>query len=119
MTAQEFIASVTREVRFFPDRGAIGQELKDHLDDSAADLQEFEGLSEGMLMHRQWKTWVIPKRSAGNSIAHTIRLEIGPGLSVKYCASWFVFFWVHRWSLAMWYRLECRFIIWSIMARPM
>lgn len=46
MTAQEFIASVTREVRFFPDRGAIGQELKDHLDDSAADLQEFEGLSE-------------------------------------------------------------------------
>lgn len=46
MTAQEFIAGVTRQVRFFPDRERIGRELMDHLADSAADLQEFEGLSE-------------------------------------------------------------------------
>ena len=45
MTAQEFIAAVTRQVKFFPDRARIGRELMDHLDDSAADLQEFEGLS--------------------------------------------------------------------------
>ena len=46
MTAQEFITAVTRQVHFFPDREQIGRELKDHLDDCAADLQEFEGLSE-------------------------------------------------------------------------
>lgn len=46
MTAQEFITTVTRQVHFFPDREQIGRELMDHLDDSAADLQEFEGLSE-------------------------------------------------------------------------
>lgn len=46
MTAQEFIATVTRQVRFLPDREQIGHELMDHLDDSAADLQEFEGLSK-------------------------------------------------------------------------
>ena len=41
MTAQEFITTVTRQVHFFPDREQIGRELMDHLDDSAADLQEF------------------------------------------------------------------------------
>lgn len=46
MTAQEFITAVTRQVHFFPDREQIRRELMDHLDDSAADLQEFEGLSE-------------------------------------------------------------------------
>ena len=46
MAAQEFITAVTRQVHFFPDREQIGRELMDHLDDSAADLQEFEGLSE-------------------------------------------------------------------------
>ena len=42
---EAFLQAVTGQVRFRPDRAAIAEELRAHLEESARDLEEAEGLS--------------------------------------------------------------------------